>query len=214
MNIGIVNDLPMAVEALRRALALRPEHRVLWIARNGVEAVNLCAQQKPDLVLMDLRMPEMDGVQATRRIMAETPCAILVVTVSINASSTRVFEAMGHGALDAVDTPALGDGDLRQSAAPLLAKIDLIGRLLIEKNRGTGGAQIGASPPGSLRSNLLLVAIGASAGGPAALATILGGLPADYPAAVVVVQHVDEQFAAGMAVWLGQSSRLPVRLAR
>jgi chemotaxis response regulator CheB len=209
MKIGIVNDLPMAVEALRRALALRPDHRVLWTARNGAEAVLRCAEQTPDLVLMDLRMPEMDGVQATRRIMADTPCPILIVTVSVNASSTRVFEAMGHGALDAVDTPALGDGDLRRGAAPLLAKIDLIGRLLSEKN-----LEPVARPPRESRGELQLVAIGASAGGPAALATVLGGLPVDFPAAVVVIQHVDEQFAAGMAAWLGQSSRLPVRVAR
>jgi two-component system response regulator WspF len=58
-----------------------------------------------------------------------------------------------------------------------------------------------------------LVAIGASAGGPAALATLLGGLPADFPAAVVVVQHIDQAFAAGMAEWLNQQCALPVRLA-
>src|ERR1700722_7256004 len=101
MKIGIVNDLSLAAEALRRTLASRPEHQVIWIACNGIEAVEFCARHLPDLVLMDLLMPEMDGVEATRRIMADTPCAILIVTASVLGNSAKVFEAMGAGALDA-----------------------------------------------------------------------------------------------------------------
>ncbi len=79
----------------------------------------MCAKATPDLILMDLIMPRMDGVEATRRIMANTPCAILIVTFSVGANSMRVFEAMGHGALDAVDTPALGSGDSREKRCAL-----------------------------------------------------------------------------------------------
>jgi chemotaxis response regulator CheB len=213
MRIGIVNDLPLAVEALKRALASKPGHQVIWVARHGAEAVELCAKDTPDLVLMDLLMPVMDGVQATRLIMASSPCAILVVTVSVGANAWRVFEAMGHGALDAVDTPALGMGNPRESAAPLLAKIDIIAKLLTDRSSGTlppfGPTEIATF---AARQNRLL-AIGASAGGPAAVAKVLSGLPGDFPAAVVVIQHVDEQFAAGMADWLCGDSKLPVRVA-
>ena len=101
MRIGIVNDMPLAVEMLRRAIALEPELQVAWVAANGQEAVDLCARDRPDLVLMDLIMPVMDGVEATRRIMAETPCAIVVVTADVARHTSRVFDAMGHGALDA-----------------------------------------------------------------------------------------------------------------
>ncbi|WP_458237127.1 response regulator, partial [Pseudomonas sp. P5_A2_2] len=111
MRIAIVNDMPMAVEALRRALAFEPAHEVVWVAGNGAEAVRQCAQDTPDLILMDLIMPVMDGVEATRRIMAETPCAIVIVTVDRQQNVHRVFEAMGYGALDVVDTPALGAGN-------------------------------------------------------------------------------------------------------
>ena len=133
MRIAIVNDMPMAVEALRRALAFEPAHQVVWVAYNGAEAVRLCAENTPDLILMDLIMPVMDGVEATRQIMAETPCAILLVTVDRQANMSRVFEAMGHGALDVVDTPALGAGNAQEAAAPLLRKIMNIGWLIGEK---------------------------------------------------------------------------------
>ncbi|KWO01863.1 chemotaxis response regulator protein-glutamate methylesterase [Burkholderia ubonensis] len=209
MNIGIVNDLPLAVEALRRAIAQRPEHRVLWVATDGDEAVDFCVAQPPDLVLMDLVMPKLDGVAATRRIMARAPCAILVVTASVSASTSSVYDAMGAGALDAVDTPTLALGLSVDAAQPLLAKIDQIGRQL--ESRAAALAPPASAPA---RGEPTLVAIGASAGGPTALTALLRALPENFPAAIVIVQHVDQAFAAGMAQWLDGYTRLPVRVAR
>ncbi|ERO62098.1 chemotaxis protein CheY [Pseudomonas piscis] len=201
----------MAVEALRRALAFDPSHEVVWVATNGAEAVQYCAELTPDLILMDLIMPVMDGVEATRRIMAESPCAIVIVTVDRQQNVHRVFEAMGHGALDVVDTPAVGAGNAQEAAAPLLRKILNIGWLI-----GQSGSRVRSAPQplrnGAARRSL--VAIGSSAGGPAALEVLLKGLPKDFPAAIVLVQHVDQVFAAGMAEWLSSASGLPVRLAR
>ncbi len=212
MKIGIVNDSPIALEALRRVLALRPNHAVIWAARDGAQAVSLCERETPDLVLMDLIMPGTDGVEATRQIMAATPCAILVVTASVGAHAARVFDAMGYGAIDAVDTPVLGRGDLAESAAAFLHKIDTLLVLLgtprfIPKSENF-------SDTGTFTRRERLVAIGASAGGPAALTAVLSGLPKTFPAAVVVVQHVDERFALGLADWLSRDCALPVRVAK
>jgi two-component system, chemotaxis family, response regulator WspF len=212
MRIGIVNDLPGVARLLQRIVATDPAHEVVWIAHSGAEAVDRCARDTPDLILMDMMMPVMDGVETTRRIMISTPCAILIVTGSVHTTSTPVFEAMGYGALDAVDTPLLGDGPLWERAGALLAKIATIARLVSDKRRRRHVA-----PPGdraaARSSHARLIAIGASAGGPAALAALLRDLPADFPAPIVVVQHVDQQFAAGMATWLNQSTALAVRVA-
>lgn len=212
MRIGIANDLPLAVEVLRRALALRSEHEVIWIAHDGAQAVELCARQTPDLVLMDLVMPVMDGVEATRRIMTGTPCAILIVTASVGANTGRVFDAMGHGAIDAVDTPVLSPNASQASATAFLKKIDIIARLVGTRRFVPGPDVFGETWAITRRPRL--IAIGASAGGPAALAILLAGLPKDFPAAIVIVQHVDERFAAGMADWLNRDSPLSVRVAQ
>jgi len=233
MRIGIVNDRVMAVEAMRRVLRAAGEHEVAWVALDGVEAVARCARDRPDLILMDLIMPRMDGVEATRRIMAESPCAIVVVTASVADHASRVFEAMGAGALDAVNTPVLGPNpqpsalNAQPDARGLLAKVETIRRLLgvepgpkslvLGPQSGSRWARIPDSGFGTQDSRLgtdrSLVVIGASAGGPAALARILGGLPVGFPAAIVIVQHVDAQFAPGLAEWLREHTGLGVRLA-
>ena len=213
MRIAIVNDLTIAVTALRRVLQTHPEYQVAWVARDGKEAVAKCAQDTPDLILMDLLMPVMDGVEATRQIMQKSPCAIFVVTASTEQNFTSVYEAMGYGAVDAVDTPVLG-GD-SSDVSKLLTKIARIGKLL--KKSTTTSEKIfplaSQQRQNNFRLTVPLVAIGSSTGGPKALATILSKLPANFRSAIAIVQHVDAQFSSGLVEWLNQQSKLPVRLA-
>jgi two-component system response regulator WspF len=211
VKIGIVNDLPAVATLLQRVVGIDPANRVVWIAKSGAEAVKLCATETPDLILMDIVMPEMDGVETTRRIMASSPCAILIVTGSMQMTARPIFEAMGHGALDAIDSPLVGTGKFEERVAPLLAKITAIARL-VEDKRGARRVLGPADRPAHSRHDRL-IAIGASAGGPAVIAALLRDLPEDFPAAIVIVQHVDEQFAAGMATWLNQGAALRVRVA-
>ncbi len=212
MRIAIVNDMRIAIELIRRALVADGRHTLAWTALNGQEAVERCARDRPDLILMDLIMPVLDGVEATRRIMAETPCAILIVTATVEGNSSRVYEALGAGAIDAVQTP-----DHKTGPSLLRIKIDQLEKLL---NRPSFDPSVSANsdvatapacpPPGAAEA---LVAIGASAGGPAALATLFAALPAGYRAPIVVIQHIDAGFARGLIDWLSRHCALPVSLA-
>lgn len=189
---------------LWRVVLSSPEHQVAWTASNGAEAISLARADRPDLILMDLLMPGTDGVEATRCIMGESPCAILIVTATVSGHLSKVYQAMGYGALDAIDTPTLSRHGEITGAALLLHKIEIIGKLIgkpIEWPRAQcaelamAWSSAFTSRPESRLSPL--VALGASTGGPHALVEILSRLPADLRAAIVIVQHVDAAFAPG-----------------
>lgn len=212
MKLAIVNDLNIAIEALRRVISQQPGLDIIWVAKDGQQAIEMCRVDKPDLILMDLIMPVMDGVEATRRIMKESPCAVLVVTATVRGNSSKVYEAMGHGALDAVATPSLTPHGSITGCDAFLRKINLIASLI-----GQPQAQPAPETPDTTTINRHAMAhpilvIGASTGGPQAVAEILSHLPKNFPGAVVLIQHVDQLFAAGLASWLQERCRLPVRI--
>jgi two-component system, chemotaxis family, response regulator WspF len=217
MKVAIVNDSRAAAEVLRRILAEAAGFEVIWTAYSGDEAVHLALADRPDIVLMDLIMPGMDGAEATRQIMEKAPCVVLVVTATTIGNRSLVFEAMGYGALDAVNTPTLGPRGDMAGAEPLLQKLRTVARLVAPTHsdapRASSPARTGAR---AAQDNLRLpiVAIGASTGGPQALAELISHLPEDFPGAVLIAQHVDHQFAPALVDWLQHHSALPVRLAR
>ncbi len=210
MKIGIVNDIDMATKAIVSTLG-DSEHRVLWTATSGPQAVRLCRENTPDLVLMDLVMPDMNGAEATRQIMHSCPTGILVVTASVAGNCALAFEAMGAGALDVITTPSLNSNAGRKE---FLEKISQIGSIIADHNK--------PAPPPTCNPRELscqvagatdtLVAIGCSAGGPAAIANILGGLDPVGRAAVVVVQHIDAHFVDDLVNWLKGYSKDPLSL--
>lgn len=212
IRIGIVNDQPLATAVLRRIVASDRELEIAWSAIDGAEAIDRCRRDLPDIVLMDLIMPNVDGITATRRIMAETPCPILVVSATVGGDMSRVYDAMGAGALDAVVTPQARGAEADADSRALLRKIRTIHTL----NGGRRVTPITASPTPLQNAAAVspILAIGASTGGPAAIETILKRLPERFPAAIVVIQHIDSHFVDGFADWLGSRTRLPVRLAK
>jgi two-component system, chemotaxis family, response regulator WspF len=216
MRIGIVNDSVMACEVLRRVVVSVPGLEVAWIARDGGQAVAMTKADGPDLILMDLFMPGTDGVEATRRIMNETPCAILVVTATVSGHISKVYQAMGYGALDAVDTPMLGTGGEVAGAASLLRKIDVLGKLIGKTPSHTTALPPSAPVEQPVQEPALhpLVLLGSSTGGPFALAEILSKLPASLKTTIVIVQHVDAAFAPGLGQWLGQHAGRKVELIK
>jgi two-component system response regulator WspF len=215
MRIGIVNDSLIARVALQRAVASVPAHKVAWLANDGAEAVEKALDDRPDLILMDLIMPGVDGVEATRRIMAGSPCPIVIVTSSVSGHMGRVYEAMGLGAIDAVDTPELGPSGELDGAKFLLAKIETVAKLIGRAPR-VAPFDEPVAPPAKLPAEVApwwpLVLIGSSTGGPAALAEILAGMPEALDQATVIVQHVDSAFAPGLARWLNERTGRRVEL--
>lgn len=214
MKIGIVNDLSMAVETLRRVVTADNRHEVVWTAENGKIAINKCAEKVPDLILMDMIMPVMNGVESTRRIMKLSPCPILIVTASVGGNSALVFEAMGAGALDVVATP-IKEAEDGAGAQELLQKIERIGKIIGIKDKPRPKPLV---KPVKLdvkaQEGPCLIVIGCSTGGPQALLEVLRELPRDFPGSVVVVQHMDQQFTQGLADWLNTQLALTVRVMK
>lgn len=213
MRIAIANDVLMAAEVLRRVIVRAGKHEVAWIAHDGADAVARCERDRPDLILMDLYMPILNGIEATRQIMAKTPCAIVIATAKVEDHTGKVFEAMGAGAIDAVSIPTVADTEKPDGARELLAKIETINKLVgpLKKSKTARLTTLNSRPVPSRAEKL--VVIGSSAGGPSALTTILAALPPDFSASVVIVQHVDKQFAEGLTTWFATHTKLQVRVA-
>ena len=214
MKIGIVNDLSICIESLQKVLTSAPDHQVVWIAKNGQEAVERCRELTPDIILMDLVMPVMNGVEATRRIMQTTPCPILVVTSSVTGNSAKVFEAMGSGALDAVATPVIGKAGDAAKGEELLRKIYRIGQLTGDMHRTSGQAARVAAKPKIHVEGQDLVILGCSTGGPKILIEILSTFPQNFPASFIIIQHMNEQFTPGLVEWMAPQINMPVCIIR
>ena len=211
MRVGIVNDLRLAVRALRQLVESEAGNEVAWIAEDGEQAIEMAAADPPDLILMDLIMPKVDGVEATRQIMLDSPCPILVVTATVEGNLTKVYNALGAGALDAVSGPTYApDGSLADTE-PVLKKIRTMHRLMQpvpelgdgHKRRSSGGFPHPEEPAPRL------VVIGASTGGPQAIVDVIQGFDASFKPPVVVVQHLDETFIPGFVSWLESQTGWP-----
>lgn len=210
MRIAVADNKNQTVALLQRIILSVPGNEIAWLAGSGSEAVDLSFRDNPDLILMELVMPGVDGVEATRRIMEKSPCPILLLTSSVEGNTAGIFRAMGYGALDVINTPVSGnDSVAKESSVALLKKISNIGRLkrkpsLDKERHGVLPVPFHIPP---------LVVIGSSTGGPKALAELLAGLPGTLPAGVVIVQHVDGEFSLSLANWLDAQTSLKVLLA-
>ena len=213
MRIAIVNDLKLACEALRRAIVASGRHQLAWTAFGGAEAIALASRDRPDLILMDMIMPGIDGVEATRQIMLQSPCPILVVTSTVSGNISKVFDALSNGALDAVETPSIGPQGELLGSSPLLEKIACLEHLYDRPPVAAGPAPAASSTVTEAKSAARLVLLGASTGGPRVLAEILNQLPRDLTAPIVIAQHIDEGYVTGLAKWLGDQTTLPVEVA-
>lgn len=214
MRVAIVNDLSLAQAVLIRLIESVPGYSVAWTAKDGEEAVRRAAADVPDAILMDLIMPVMDGAEATRRIMAASPCPILVVTSSVGGNFDKVYEALGAGGLDATQTPSFGPGGTVEGGQPILNRLALLAQSKVKSQKVNIASTAAAAIPNPAARTPPLVAIGASTGGPEAIAQVLTSMGPQKVAPVIVIQHIAVDFASGLANWLHVRTGLPVAAAQ
>lgn len=208
MKVALVDPSSQVARAVERALA-GSGHRLIWHTTAGADALKRCLAEAPHLLLVGLRLSDVKPVELTRRLVGKSTCAV-VLLAGPSGDMSSAYDAMGAGALDVVKAPAFDEDGEVLGAEALLAKLRTAGRLL-----GQGSGELPAVPRVSVPPVLPpLVAIGASTGGPQAILTVLSGLPKPFPGAVLIVQHVDGEFSAGLASWLAETSGMRVELAR
>lgn len=215
IRVLVVEDSPTVRQSLVEILGADPQVMVVGEAASGEEAVAAALSLKPDVITMDLRLPGMDGFEATRAIMTCAPTPIVIVSGRVDPKdSATLFQVMEAGALLVLAKPApVGHPDFEESAARLVRDIKLMSEVKVVRRLPRLSA---APPPPPVTAPLprpRVVAIGASAGGPPVLQGILSRLPANFAAPVVIVQHMTEGFTENFANWLAQTSTLPVHLA-
>jgi len=215
IRVLLAEDSAVTREHLTHILDADPALQVVGQARNGEEAVELVEALRPDVIVMDVQMPRVDGYEATRRIMERIPTPIVMVSAHSSMFEGKAFEALAAGALVLLNKPnGPGHPDSAGGTMKLVATVKLMAEVKVVRRWPTG-----KSPPRrdvvTIQPNrkIRVVAIGASAGGPPTIAEILAGLPADLSCPILVVQHIAAGFAGGLAEWLGRSTSLAVKLA-
>lgn len=218
VRVLIVDDSGVVREMLKCMLESDPDIQVVGMAGNGAEAVELTSKLKPDLITMDLKMPLVDGMEATERIMAYRPTPILILTSYLDRQGMySSLEALAAGALDVVEKPTIVPGPEWQAMTGMLVdKVKLLARVRVithiqGKTRRRGRDRRASSVAGQ---NVEVIGIGASTGGPKVLQEILSALPGDFSLSVIVVQHITEGFMAGLVDWLQPLSPLAITIAR
>lgn len=205
VRVLIVDDSPVTREVLRTVLEADAHIRVVGMAGTGRDAVELTARLRPDLVTMDLVMPGMDGMEATRRIMARHPTPILFLSAFVGHDGVYTRgQMLAAGALDIVEKPEhILDSRWQSAAGALVQKVKSLARVTVVTHL-QGGRALDDRPHTDAESDargttISVVAVGASTGGPRVLDGLLAALPGNYAPAVVVVQHMAEEF---MHSWL------------
>lgn len=221
VRVLIAEDSVTAAELLSHVLASDPDIDVIGVAKNGLEAVRLVSELKPDLVTMDIHMPRLDGVEATRRIMVERPTPIVIVSLEVDSEqASAALNALGAGALALQPKlPDPGSDAFDASAARLLSTVKAMASVKVVR-RWEARPKVPEAPPaappaapGPARERASVVGVAASTGGPPALFQLLAELPRDFPAPLLVVQHISPGFEESLASWLDGAGPLRVKLA-
>lgn len=217
IRVLVVEDSAVVRDLLVALLGESPAIKVVGTARDGRQAIEQARLLKPDIITMDVNMPGMGGIEATRQIMETCPTRVIVVTASLSNAAVRTsMEALSAGAVAVLRTPpAPGHPEFAALRKELLDTIAVMSEVLVVRRWARRPAPtpspVAASNPSRSR-RCEIVAIGGSTGAPAVLHKILAGLARPFPVPVLIVQHIAKGFDDGLADWLGKVSLFPVRL--
>ena len=218
IRVLIVEDSMTVRQYLKHIIDVDERLQVVATAGDGAEGVRLAGLKRPDIITMDIEMPRMDGFEAIRRIMADCPAPIVVVTSSWHPADVETsFRAIEAGALTTLEKPP-GPGHPRSEtlAAKLVQALKTMSEVPVVRRRAVNHMpdKTHDRPPALGKTHKIdVVAVGASTGGPPVIKTILGGVDPSFSAPFLIVQHMSRGFIEGMAAWLDRCCRLSVRLA-
>lgn len=226
IKVLIVEDSAVMSALLEGIIEEDPRLEVVATATSGEEAIKLIPKLQPDVISMDIRLPGLDGFETTRRIMAEYPTPIVVVSSHLNHREMNIsFEALKAGALSVIDKPpGLQHPDFDKQARSLCTQLVIMSQVRVIRLRSrTNRLPIPIKPTGksplknmgctNTLASYRALGIVASTGGPRALATVLNGLGEDFPLPILLVQHITASFLDGFIDWLNTVSPLQASLA-
>jgi two-component system chemotaxis response regulator CheB len=221
IGVLVADDSPTMRYYLTSLINETPGMHVVGEARDGEEVLKLVPQLKPNVISMDINMPHMNGLEATRRVMVDHPTPVVVVSSLVEHDVELSFQAIQSGALAVVEKPPDRHHPMFPQKHQQLIKTLMAMAGVRVIRRGKTGPLNGSQPVEAAlelpqrRSTVMpeVVAIGASAGGPSALSKLLPSLPKDFPAPIVIAQHIPQEFVNGLARWLNKVSALPVVVA-
>jgi two-component system chemotaxis response regulator CheB len=215
IRVLVAEDSATTRELLVQLLKSDPELQVIGEAKNGEEAVVMTKRLHPDVVTMDIRMPLLDGFEATKQIMVEAPTPIVIVSASVDVREVEVsINALRVGALTVIAKPeGPGAPDFAERSREFLATVKSMSQVKVVRHWPTRQIRLPLPRSGQAHQRPRVMAIAASTGGPAALSHVLSELPGNFPVPVLVVQHIAPGFLAGFASWLNTNVSLKVKIA-
>jgi two-component system chemotaxis response regulator CheB len=220
IRVLIAEDSATCLGLLTEIIATDPRLSLIATANHGAEAVRMTRELRPDVVVMDIHMPVMDGFEATRQIMTDTPTPIVIVSGSVDVKQVQVsMQALRLGALALLPKPSMnGDVDFESMARQFTSSIHSMAGVRVVRRWGASPERLSVAPPPpppALAEGRKpeLLAIATSTGGPGALYRIFSELSADFPVPILVVQHIAHGFVDGLAAWLDGASKLRVKVA-
>ncbi len=215
IRVLIVDDSALVRKLLRDVISGDTEMEVVGTASNGIEAIRAVAELKPDVVTMDINMPEMDGITALEYIMRKHPLPVVMLSAVAQKGAAATLKALENGAVDFITKPSHYPSSVKEVREQVILKIKTAAqaRPYIMRGRMKSRMKRKAAVAGAARAGEKLVVIGASAGGPKALAEIMPLFPKDTPAAIIIVQHMPGVFTRSFASRLDSICEMDVKEA-